>query len=487
MTSCDNFLKGGEIKKEIQDTIAYNNAKEIEVLIQSKANEGTTVPSGNYTAKKGYEFEISFTEVQGYSFIEWIAVDKNDEADNPEEITKGVTFQDKTSPKTKVKITNDKTAIKIIPKCTDRIAVTGEPRPRYESLGVSRDRSIIVEFTKELNPASFIFTAEEIPQNAEQKTDAAGNIWAYTLDKQTYLKNISITNVDGYSIAQYFKQPSVDGKYLTVEVDKTKPIAFEVGVTLKTVVVTLDQAITDKDGVCMSTAKSWRYQITESTDDKATINFVSTPAQGTINAISRSYSIGQTIALSFTENADYQFIKWDFNDAIVSVAEPSNPDTTVLVLEKTTETNPTQIKAICAERLRVTDFSPATEASNTSVSKNSSIVISFNKNLPQSNEQLKNIIISIGGTPVNSSFLSPNVTAGTITFEADDTNMLDVAQGQTKTVTVSIPSDFYYLLDDGTKVTYGGNGKSYNYKINETTLQQAEITITASANSGSLT
>ncbi len=479
LSSCENFLKGGEIKREIQETIAFNNAKEIEVLIQAKANEGTTVPSGNYVAKKGYEFEISFSETQGFSFIEWVAVDKNDES---KIITEGVTFQDKTSAKTKVKITNDTSSIKILPKCTDRIAVTGEPSPRYESLGVSRDRPIIIEFTKELNPASFIFTAEEIPQNAEQKTDAAGNIWAYTLDKQTYLKNISITNVDGYSIAQHFKQPSISGKYLTVEVDKTKPIAFEVGVTLKTIVVTLDQAITDKDGVCMSAAKSWRYQITESTDDKATINFVSTPAQGTINAISRLYSIGQTIALSFTENADYQFIKWDFNDAIVSVADATNPDTTVLVLEKTTETNPTQIKAVCAERLRVTDFSPKTENAGSTVSKNTSITITFNKELPNTDadkEQLKNILISIGGTSVKSSFKNPVINANTITFAADNSNMIEVFAGQTKTVSVSIPADFYYI-NDGTKVTYGANGYSYDYKIDSSTSQKTDITFTAS-------
>ncbi|MBO7583475.1 MAG: hypothetical protein J6T20_06765 [Treponema sp.] len=38
-------------------------------------------------------------------------------------------------------------AIRLIPKCEERIAVAVEPSPRYESLGVSRDRSITVEFT----------------------------------------------------------------------------------------------------------------------------------------------------------------------------------------------------------------------------------------------------------------------------------------------------------------------------------------------------
>ena len=481
MTSCENFLKGGQVAKEIEEAIAYNNAKEITVLIQSDAGKGTTLPSGNYTAKKGYDFEISFSEAQGYSFIEWIAVDKNDES---KIISEGITFADAKAPKTKVKITNDKTAVKILPKCSDRIAVSGDPSPRYEALGVSRDRPIIVEFTKELDPASFIFTQDEIPEaeEIETKTDAAGNIWAYTLDNQTYFKNIEITNADGYSIAQHFKQPSVNGKYLTIEVDKTKPIAFETGVTLKTVVVTLNQAITDKEGVQMSLQKSWRYQITEATDDKATINFVSTPAQGTINAISKAYSIGQTVALSFTENAGYQFVKWDYNPNIVSLTDATSADTTVIVLEKTTETNPTQIKAICAERLRVTDFSPKTENAGSTVSKNTSITITFNKELPNTDadkEQLKNILISIGGTSVKSSFKNPVINANTITFAADNSNMIEVFADQTKTVSVSIPADFYYV-NDGTKVIYGGNGYSYDYKIDSSTSQKTDITFTTS-------
>ena len=81
LTSCENFLKGGEIKQEIEESIAYNNAKEIPVLIQSDADKGTTVPSGNYIAKKGYEFEISFSETQGYSFVEWQAFNKDNESE----------------------------------------------------------------------------------------------------------------------------------------------------------------------------------------------------------------------------------------------------------------------------------------------------------------------------------------------------------------------------------------------------------------------
>ena len=493
LISCENFLRSDDVKREIEESIAYNNAKEIPVLIQSDADKGTTVPSGNYIAKKGYEFEISFSETQGYSFIEWQAFNKDNES---EEITKGVTFEDKNSPKTKVTITNDKTAIKIYPKCTDRIKVSGEPGPSYNPLGVSRDRSITVSFTKALGQSSFIFSPDEIPSGiAEQdiKTDSAGNIWAYTLDGQTFLKNISITNTDDYSIAEHFLQPQVQDNRLTIAVNKTNPITFNIGEVFKTVKVTLSKDIMDTDGVKMNTPKSWNYQITEATDEKATVNLTSVATEGSVYlAGTRDYSISQSITLAFTENANYQFIKWDYDPAIINISQEgiNNPNTTAIVIEKTTEDNPTQIKAVCAPRLRDKSFSPVNDNSNPAVSKNSSIVIQFDHNLPTDEAgyaQLQNIDITVGGISVKNNFLSPTINGDTVTFVADKTNMLDVSAGQTRTVSVYIPSDLYYELADGTKISYGGKGKSFDYKINETTIDKAEITITAPAGSGSLT
>ena len=192
LTSCENFLNGGSVRQEIEDAIAYNNAKEITVQLYANEGTGSTLPSGNYTAKQGYDFEISFSENPAYSFIKWTAVLKDDSA---VEVTEGITFEDKNSPVTKVKITNDTDPIKIIPLCVKRIEVSGEPSPRYEPLGVSRDRSISVSFTKALAESSFFFDENEIPSGAEIKTNAEGKIWAYVYENQTYLKNITITNI----------------------------------------------------------------------------------------------------------------------------------------------------------------------------------------------------------------------------------------------------------------------------------------------------
>lgn len=489
-TSCDNFLNASQVKKEIEDAIAYNNAKEITVLIQSQVNTGSTLPSGNHIAKQGYEFEISFLEAQGYSFEKWIAVSK----ENPDQIvTDGVIFTDAASPKTKVKITNDKIPLQIIPQCTSRIAVSGEPSPQYNQNGVGWNRSIYVEFTKELSPASFIFAASELPQAAEPVYDSNNQIYAYTLEGQTYFKNLSITTADGLSVAQHFQAPAIDGKYLTIEADKLNRIPFATGETSKTIIVTLKNGISDITGVSMSAEKTWRYVIVDASDEKASINFTAGTGEGLLNAVSGSYSVGQTIDLLFTPNSDYQFIKWDYDSSILKIKDSANPDTTITVIEKTAGTQSSQVKAVCAPRPRIVEngFSPA---SGSTVPKNSTIQISFDHNLPlESNgyhSQLENISITIAGNPVKSSFLTPSITGGTVTFAADSSNMLEVPSGQTKTVTVTIPADFYYELEDEahTKVYYGGNGKTWNYKINEKTNEETTITfVTNNTDSGTIT
>ena len=57
--SCDNFLNGLDAKNQLEDGISYANARSIEVLVNAAEGTGTTVPSGQYTAKSGYPFEVS--------------------------------------------------------------------------------------------------------------------------------------------------------------------------------------------------------------------------------------------------------------------------------------------------------------------------------------------------------------------------------------------------------------------------------------------
>ena len=485
ITSCDNFLSGGDVKAEIEQAIAYKNAKEISALIQPEVGTGITVPSGDYTFKLGYDFEVNFTADSSYSFIKWIVVSKEN-PDTSAPISEGIVFEDETKPNTKVKITNDTTALRLIPLCVKRIAVS-EESPKYESQGVSRDRPIIVSFSKELLPDSFIFSEAEIPEGAVTKSDENNKIWAYTLNGETYLKNIKITNDADYSIAEHFLKPEVNGKLLTISVNKSNPIQFETNGVLKVVKVTLSGQIKDAAGIPMSSEKSWNYQINDSTVEKASVNFFSTAAEGQISAVSKEYSIGQKIAVSFTEGIDYQFVKWEYDPSLIHIEDDDakRPSTTITVLGIS---DSTQVRAVCVPRLRLESASPAASTA-TAVAKNSSIILSFNQNLPDTEEaraQLERIQITVNGDSVRSNFNAPVVNGKNINFIADKANMIDVPAGQTKIVTVSIPSEFYYLLDDGTKVTYGGNGKTFSYKIDETTVTKASVNFVTTQAAGQI-
>lgn len=388
----------------------------------------------------------------------------------------------------------DSADVRIIPECSERIVVT-EANPGYSDAGVSRDRAITVTFSKKPSKSSFIFSESEIPADAtnkkavfdDEKNEVSGEFWAYTLGGQTYLKNVSITNSDGISLAEHFLQPELDGNILTVPVDRSNSIEIESGSSL-TIVVTISDGVCDDNGVTMNGEKQWRYRATEATDEKATLTLSCENDEGSVYlAGTRDYNISQKITLSFTENADYQFLRWNYDSKIVNIAEPDKINTTAIVVEKT---DASEIKAVCAKRLRVSSFSPKIDDKTPSVSKNSSIIITFDHDLPTDAEgyaQLSNISIAVGGSPVKSSFLEPVINGSSVTFAADKTNMLEVPGDQTKTVTVSVPADFFYKTDDGAKVTFGGNGEVFNYKIDSTTLEKAEITFGAAKDSGAIT
>ncbi|MBQ0050567.1 MAG: hypothetical protein KBT11_00715 [Treponema sp.] len=487
LTGCDNFLEGIDLKESIDSKVQYMSAESNTVLIQAAENTGTPVPSGNVPVKIGYEFEVKFTENSEYCFLNWVAENEKNEILGSEVVS----FSDSKALFTKVTVAKNISGIKIVPNCVKRISLANEPSPKWESKGVSRDRSITVQFTKKPALASFVFSEDEIPANATAKKDVNENIYAYILNERTYFKNISITNEADISLAEHFKAPEIKDNLLLVEVEKSKPIEIEVGETFKTIKVTLGADIQDESGVRMNVDKVWNYRITEATDEKANIIFPqgqgTNAEEGRVGAISKEYSIGQTIALSFTENAGYQFVKWSYDDSIVAIADEKNISTTVVVKEKS---DATEITAVCEPRLRVTEFSPVNNAENPTVSKNSSIIISFNKNIPSDDAdlaQLKNINISIGGALIKNTFEEPLIDGNTITFKASTENLLDIPEGQTKIITVSVPADFYYKLEDGTKIFYGENGAAFDYKVDYTTLSKAEINFAATENSGTIT
>ncbi len=347
--SCENFLENGDFQQQLNKDLSYAKAKEVNVLVMPEEGTGSTIPAAGETMQKlGYSFKIQFNINENYDFIKWKAVSRK----NPEQNISGIVFENIECSEDGKKVTADVTIkqtaddIRILPECIKKIYVDENSlSPKYDINGVSRDSAVIIGFTK--NPAQDSFTS---------------------------FKNISITNSAGYSLTDYFEDPVLNGRLLTIAVKKQ--FEFSENEKTKTIVVTLSKDITGADGSSMLAQKSWSYLINDTTAQKAKLNFTCTTGAGDLSAASTEYNIGQTVKLEFKENDGWQFLYWDYDSDIVCVNDRTSAKTDAVVL-KETGTVVSTVKAVCIPRFRIESFTP--HFSDSGVRCDLPVEITFNK------------------------------------------------------------------------------------------------------------
>ena len=80
LASCNNFLKANDVKKEIEDSIAYANAKACTLYLKSNPAMGSFLAEGGVTCKVGYSTELQFTlKKDDYYFVSLEALSTTDE------------------------------------------------------------------------------------------------------------------------------------------------------------------------------------------------------------------------------------------------------------------------------------------------------------------------------------------------------------------------------------------------------------------------
>ncbi len=72
-TSCENFLKGAETRKQLADAIAYANASAHEIRVEIEPDSGTLVTQNILSKKVSDEFEIEFKLSKGWLLHNWQA------------------------------------------------------------------------------------------------------------------------------------------------------------------------------------------------------------------------------------------------------------------------------------------------------------------------------------------------------------------------------------------------------------------------------
>ena len=248
-----------------------------------------------------------------------------------------------------------------------------------------------------------------------------------------------------------------------------------------------------------------KYKVNNSTRNKAYVKFETGTGKGSVKSggknfeISnvKTYNIGEEVTLSFEEVSNYQFFNWqkenDSNNAVIITQSDTNSKVFTFSISKAAGSleAPVTITANVKERLRVNKITPVNN--DTGVVKDSDIYIYFN-HAPNLEICKQKIAIKCNGINVKDDSFppenwemsnSPTADGYRLKIPANTDKRLNI--NDISTVNVSFDANLYYI--DGTDfVYYGGNGYSYDYKVNTETGLKANLTFAIDdENSGVLT
>ena len=298
LTSCENFLKAGEIKAEIEESIEIANSKPILYHIIADKDSGTVSPS-QATLKKKQSVNLLFTPAEGCTFIRWEVRDRS----SGELVPDAIKFDNPKDPETKALIVRPRENLMICPKCTLVPAVI-QITPAFESGGCDQDTAIEIIFNKAVDTLTFDFD------------------------------NISITSAEGTELFStdpdysFFDMPyfSEDNKVLTIPTIKGKFLLLPDGVDEGTtafnskknrddITVYLDlYGVKDCDGLDFMQCDFHTYRVNKTVDNVPPV----------ITDI-HLYSTSDTSDYFYKELTDKQFYNW-------SRTIEKNPDGTTLYL-----------------------------------------------------------------------------------------------------------------------------------------------------------
>lgn len=256
------------------------------ILITSE--NGYTSPAGSEEYRTGSTYDISFSEDAEYCFIEWRVIDLNKITDNIIPDEKYIRFENKNSYNTTFTLLgipeeDDNVALSIQPYCVLRPKVVSHT-PTYESNGVIRNTRIRVLFSQNMNEESIYFTEKEmeslqnlnpgiriIRHEATRNSSKSGDkfYYGYTLNGQTYFKNISITELSDSdtSLCNYFSEPYFANKRSLIIPTKkgidAPPEATDIMVDIS------KKMVADQYGfnVSLKEGDSWQYLVNEDVDN----------------------------------------------------------------------------------------------------------------------------------------------------------------------------------------------------------------------------
>ena len=163
-TSCNNFLKVGDVKKDIRDAIEIASSDPITIYVEAEEDSGTVTPE-QLRLKKKETFELRYKAQSSWRFIKWEVRDRNTKEVVPDVIQ----FDDETALETKGRLLVPREGLEIYAKAVimpEVVKVNPEP-----GSAISCYKSIVFTFNTPVD---------------DSDARATGSVFNY--------KNILITN-----------------------------------------------------------------------------------------------------------------------------------------------------------------------------------------------------------------------------------------------------------------------------------------------------
>ena len=282
LCSCDNFLNGSDLKKKIENDIAYASTPSYILYVEPPESRGVIKsPAGGEAVKKVSDtFIIHFEPFNEYEFVYWKIIDKvtKKEIQNNTYISLDNPYETETECAC-IKMPDSAIQLCLIPILAERPQIIS-----YSPMtsGIIKDAGIQVLFDHDMDSESIYFNEEEIekllqsgikkgdflPPIPEDTADPPLNHYGYTKEGEVFFKNISIkNNNDGSNINSCFGAPVFENsRQLSIPVkskDSIKDFTSVLVTIEKGFFYTLDET---KKHIEMPGIKKWLYQVSDQTD-----------------------------------------------------------------------------------------------------------------------------------------------------------------------------------------------------------------------------
>ena len=149
LASCDNFLKGSNIRQDLAEAIEIANTQPTTFFVLIDEGSGTA-SAGQLRLKKKESFDIMFTPSSEWKFLYWEVVDRT----TNEPVENIINFSSKNLPETKGTVIQTRENLALHPKCIKLPAVVSHT-PSVDTEKNYANTPIILNFNMELDEENF--------------------------------------------------------------------------------------------------------------------------------------------------------------------------------------------------------------------------------------------------------------------------------------------------------------------------------------------